>query len=433
MASLRSVDDFQLRIGSVIEVLYHVDGQGYQWWPAHVIQLHASVKDTASLSIQVKYTAMYGFRSSTQVLHVLTCDKVHDKDGTEYPWRRAEEEQVSAECETDSKDASYLPDENVKKRKVIECSTKEESTKNHVKYEGHSGYTRMQRELDALKLRVQELENREIPLPSHAQTSGVLSYLGNRLSVLLERFPSLPVKHQHSRVVFQYFSQNFLRKSADCSLSEMDVIVERVCAKAGDNAVCFPSQEQSLRYVPQDITIEFNDFRHFLNVFGSPSLEEVDEVVWKWKSEKTSTSTFGIRMIGSSVHNDSKEDLPSLLLPACSLQCTGDMDIFVRSNTSWNTVEGIFDFPLEKKSLSSAQLKDYMQKMQLKDADMSNMIHSSKFKLKWTPESPVQQKRILMDDINRVGVLGALTAIIPYVLIRGSANCEEVIKLLHCK
>lgn len=435
MTSLKDIEDYNLRVGKPIEVLYVVEGQGSQWWPAHVVQVNVVLKDTCSLSVQVKYTSMFGFRSSTQVLFLLGPDTMRDKHGTQYPWRVPAPEQVqSVQDSTDSKDLSFHPDEVSRKRKKgpisEDCNVPVDGA--YVADTKSTDVIAIRREFNALKLRVQQLESQDSPQRSlvSASTLTCLSYLGNRISVALERFPSLPPKTQHARQVFQYFSQNFMRKSADCTLSEMDVIIETITNKFQDGVVCIPSREDSLRSVPSELVLEFNDFNTFIQVFGNPSHEDIQQSVWKWKPDRSTGSTFGIRMIGSSVYNDSSEQLPSMLLPACSLSVDQSAEVFIRPNNSWNTIEGVFSFQLEKKNLPSDDLNNTLSDIKLDKMDTDNVLSSSKFKLKWSPESPLLPKMLLLNNVNRCEVLGTLTAIIPYVLLRGSSTCEEMINLL---
>ena len=102
------------------------------------------------------------------------------------------------------------------------------------------------------------------------------------------------------------------------------------------------------------------------------------------------------------------------------------MTVLTRKSTVWDDVEGIFRDELRKLSATKDDLHQLLMEIFHDDGRVRSIKNESSFTLKWIPEIPPVTSSVFAARLDRSNVLGTIVATIPYVLVRGSANCEEL-------
>ena len=258
-----------------------------------------------------------------------------------------------------------------------------------------------------------------------------LKYIGCRLSTSFDRTFLNQFRLQTGRTSFHHFLQQTFKKSTDCTLSQLDAIYDHLSNTLGTAATFYPNRTNLLRRVPPEVTIKFNSFQDFCSMFGTVDYNELNDFLWKWKYDKSTTARVGVRMIGVYICHDTLRSKPSFLIPGHTpFQKYKEVTVLLRDNIEWDEVEGIFQEGLRMERLSMVDMREKLSVVYGTDGDAPSSMTQLSFGLKWVPEITPSPSSVFSPTGQRGEVLGTLTATIPYVLIRGSCACEEIFKLL---
>ena len=456
------MEDFlssKLRVGIMIEVRFAVSKRGASdqvvWWPAEVCRVQASHgKSSSSLRGTLKYAAIHGYPVTKCGVEFRGREKVVDSSGVAYDWRfqeesNSEEDNVVSEpigCDADPHDVDYVPQvkgERGTKRRVDDVEGNELMERTQW---GFAELTRkvhtLQAEMDRVQaeMRGEAVLLRGLRTEFHSRTPSAATYafvplefLRHRVEDMLQRGLTVPTRLTAGelRDGYSVFSQEVGRRSADCTLSQFDAIASRVMAKMGDVVTMDPPIDDVKTAEVDHISLTFPSLMELLEVFQPFSKGMVPRIIVKKKMERGGGRVSALRIIGTVYISDTNDQLPMVLkIGEGSVTPDVVMSVLYRKNTEWNFIN---DGYLNKLVIKTARGSVITEEMELVRGDgQSTEEHTRKnFTLNWKRESHMEHNRMLQRMPQPIEVLGTLDLSIPFVVVRGSAVCEEAVGLLE--
>ena len=442
-----------LSFGASIEIFYTVSTENGSsrkvWWPCTVERISlVQDKRGTTLSASVRYQAMLGFRSCTDQVIFREDQEVQDKHGTCYSWRfppqvsDSEDAQTSSE-ESCERDENYDPSKAQVLGKRHACEIEQEG--GHQDEQGLQNQrdicrldrvvSNLQREVKEQARRIAELPEREVSGNrvcgrDKRSSSPPLKFLCLRLRSFLEKIPNVPNKSSATelRDGFSFYSQELFRRTSDCTLLQFDEIADLIHAMSGSDVEFFPSYEVFKKNPRAEVRIVFRTFASLVSVFTDADPEILQDCTIKRKVDRTSGAVSALRFLGWVLQRAQDTSAPMHLIVGGSapkgLHGRKQMSVIAREDTAWNSIEECFHNQLHAVSCS---VSEFVERAKLAFGESEYNRHAQKYSfcITWRKESDAELGRLLTPTPHLNDVLGLLEITLPYVLIRGEAQCAE--------
>lgn len=444
-----------LRFGAVIEVFFTVEKGEEEpqklWWPASVekVSLIQDHRGT-TLSANIKFHAMHGFRSSSQTMTFQEDQQVRDRGGVVYSWRFVPEasvsdgmQPVSDKVGTDGCDEEYNPTEErsvLRKRASPPAQEEEGPTQDqlfHLKNKRillgvEHTLSRLQQQVKGQAVVISRLDGefRTANPYAFAEHLQPLEFLRTRIQPILEKAPTVPTRTtaHDLRHGFSFYSAECIRRGSDCTLLQLDSIVDHIRQTVGTQATFEPDYDTIKSSAPSQVRITFETFLNLSQVFAPNPRGVVKDAIIKKKFERGSATVIALRMLGAVVQSSQDDSLPMYVTVGESIPSSGSegiqKQVVMRQNTVWNNVEGMFVAPLQLKTISSTELQVKAREALGQEAFVKNKDRYE-FSITWRSESHSELQSIFAKSPEPKDVLGVLEVCIPYVLVKGMEHCED--------
>ena len=255
--------------------------------------------------------------------------------------------------------------------------------------------------------------------------SVALKYLSVRLANYLmkpltsSRPGSVDARRSQGRMV-----QEVLKRSADCSLFELDIVADHIKNVMGGQGVEFiPPYDEFQKELSQEMCFSFNSFEDLAKVFGPLSKSDLQSCTVRTKVDRSTGSVTMLRLLGSVIHDPNRPDTPTFLAIGFSVSGSEPAGtprkLWKRENGRWNHGDGAFACPLEPVEVMSQEVPELLREVQLPVDKLQELADASRFCIRWKRDGVPGTRRFFQTLPRSVEVLGRIEVSIPQVTVRG--------------
>jgi hypothetical protein len=230
--------------------------------------------------------------------------------------------------------------------------------------------------------------------------------------------------------------QELLRVQTDCSLREMQLIVEHACRLLPDDIKCVPAFVPGTQIRPQTpkFTIIFSSYTALCRVLGIKCIAEVLDTVVRVRTQARTSIPVLTRVLGALFCKEDEPSSPLLIAVGHNLRQpegrSTSIPVLFRPDTTWDCVDKIYEHKIEGRQMTAA---DILAECDLDAAPSQGSTGttpaSGVFSITWNTVSKLYS-RSTFQHIEATAVHGTLHITVPFVLFRGSHHGTEVAQIL---
>jgi hypothetical protein len=438
----------QLRAGSLIEVLWKLEGRGKPrevWWNARVRQTcfrgrspAHGVRGTAT----IEYEACFGFEASSEKVLLLDDQRLVSKrsgpkQSRTHIWRLSHDHS-SESCGTDLR--------MVVGRTVIQSSAVTRSADSHGTFQGFESasedrrYTELVRRLSILERAVGGTSFSALPC-QRGCAERPLGFIAVKLRESLESPIAVRTVLRGRETQLNTVQKDCVQTEADCTLREFSCIAKLVKERFPGAAQFFPSyrhtQEPAMNTTRFDIL--FESFYVLAEAVGV-SRSGASQTIVKQKVDRRNEAAYALRVLGvlCTRKGDARVNPSEVLTVGHSaiahLGPNQMIPIVCRQTNEWDSIDKQYVHALEAKHVNSSDfLRLICNDTPLRSSNESMSEERDTgplaFAFKWVRTSTHGNTGGFVES-RFEEVHGCLQVTLPYALYRGKAAFTEASKII---